>query len=357
MPSETQQPLLVDAVKASALRLKEKQAALDARARELDVLKARLDAERADLETRAKKVAADREALDRERQGLDDVRASLERDLAAINEGRDRLAKDEETLKRALKGLDERENALRADEARVRRLEQAFAGPMKEAEARLHALVEHEEELTQAQKDWLAAIEAREKDLQGIVERMHARQTEVVQQHESLAAVRAGLKGELERLLDEHERLSAKEKNILDAEEALAQALQLEGFDLPQSPAPAASSAAQAAPEPVAAPAAPEPAPEPAPQPAPAAAPAVTVQEDLPPEPEAKPRLTKGEATDRLARAVEAWKRARDSGWKVTDIRKTVKAARDAIEAGDYERASRCAAEILEQLQATAPAR
>ncbi len=99
------------------------------------------------------------------------------------------------------------------------------------------------------------------------------------------------------------------------------------------------------------------PAPEPTPQPAPTPEPAPLAQEEIPREPEPKPAITKGEATERLSKAVEAWKRARDAGWKVIDIRKTVKVARDAIEAGDYERAVRCATEILEPLQAAAAAK
>jgi len=80
-------------------------------------------------------------------------------------------------------------------------------------------------------------------------------------------------------------------------------------------------------------------------------------QEEIPEEIEVRPSATKAEAMERLARAVEAWKRARDSGWKVGDIRKTVKVARDAVDAGDYEEAIRLAMEILDQLQATASAR
>jgi hypothetical protein len=84
---------------------------------------------------------------------------------------------------------------------------------------------------------------------------------------------------------------------------------------------------------------------------------AVPLQEEVPEEVEAKPQATKAEAMERLAHAVEAWKRARDAGWKVGDIRKTVKVARDAVDAGDYEDAIRLAMDILDQLQATASAR
>ncbi|HYM39757.1 MAG TPA: hypothetical protein VEY12_06410 [Thermoplasmata archaeon] len=358
MPNETPPPLLVDAVKASALKLKEKQAALEARAHELETLRARLDQEHAELDTRAARLAADREANDRERQGLDDVRASMERDLGAINKAREKLAEDEEALQRAAVAVEERERLIKGDEERVARLAQAFTGQMKDSESKLDELLQRGEALMKLQTDWLASVEAREKELRTIGEEMHVRQSEVVRQYESLAALKGGLKEELHRLLAEHEMLSSKEKSILEAEKYLASALEIEvaNFDREESPPQPIT---PAAPEPVAQPETPEPTPAATPEPAqePPVAVAPSVQEEIPPEPEAKPRATKGEATERLSKAVEAWKRARDAGWKVVDIRKTVKAARDAIEGGDYERALGCTAEILEQLQAAAAAR
>jgi len=363
MPSDTIPPHLVDAIKASASKLKDKQLALDARAKELDALKARLDQERADLDARAAKIAAEEKALEQERQGLDDVRASMERDLGAINEAKDKLARDEEAAQRAIKALEAREKIIQGDEERVARMTQEATGRMKDSGSNLRELLERGETFVKLQADWLAAVEAREKELRTISEELRARQVEFARQQETLVSLKGSLEDEINRMLAEHETLTTKEKSILEAEKYLASALQIEGLDGGEQPAPEAPPAAPVvpvAPEPPAP--APEPQPaapaEPTPQPEPVAVQVnVPVEEEMPPVVEAKPRPTKGEATERLAKAVEAWKRARDSGWKVTDIRKTVKFARDAIENGDYERAILFAGEILEQLQAATPAR
>ncbi len=366
MSAETPPSQLVDAVRASASKLKEKQSALDARAKELDASKARLDQERADLDRQEAKMAEDRKALERERQALDDVRASMERDLGAINENREKITQDEERLHQAAKTLEERERTIKGDEERVARLAQEFMGQMKDSGSNLHDLLERGETFIKLQADWLAAVEAREKELRTISEELHARQDEFVRQHDSLVALKSAFKEELERMLAEHETLTSKEKSILEAEKYLASALEIEGL-IDEAPTPAA------APPPPAGPAPPVPTPEPTPAPpveptpspepetmavqVPAPVREETPEEQIPLAQDAKPHPTKAEATERLARAVEAWKRARDSGWKVSDIRKTVKFARDAIENGDYERAILFAGEILEQLQASASAR
>jgi chromosome segregation ATPase len=354
MPSDAHSVGLLDAAKASASKLKDRQSALDARARELDALKARLEEERADLESRAAKITADAQAIGRERQALDDTRASMEKDLASINEGRDRLTKDEERLHREREALGERDRSIKAAEERVERLEQAFASQMADSESKLHALLERAEEQMKAQTKWLEAFESRETELHAIREEMHARQNEIVRQHDSLAALKDSFKEELNRLLAEHEALASKEKSILEAEKYLASALQIAESDLAGEEKTAPPMPVQSAPEPVEEPTSAEPTPSPGPVATPEEMP---VQEEIAEQPDAKPRSTKEEAVSELARAIEAWKRARNAGWKVSDIRKTVKLARDAIDAGDYAGAIAFAAEILDGLKATPTAR
>jgi chromosome segregation ATPase len=348
MSSDTPPPHLLDAVKASASKLKEKQSALDARAKELDALKTKLDAERRELEAEAARLTADRQAFEREREGLLDAGASMEKDLATINEDRDKLTKDQERLESAWKALEERERTIKAEEERTERLEHAFAGRMRESESKLRNLLERAEGLVKVQADWLAAFEEREKELRTISEELHTRQTELGQEHDSLVALKDAFKDELDRMLAEHEALLTKEKGVREAEKYLASALQIAEADHEEEEAPVGPPSAQAPTEPVAPRLVPESVETPT---------AVPVQEEIPEEIEVRPSATKAEAMERLARAVEAWKRARDSGWKVGDIRKTVKVARDAVDAGDYEEAIRLAMEILDQLQATASAR
>lgn len=54
-----------------------------------------------------------------------------------------------------------------------------------------------------------------------------------------------------------------------------------------------------------------------------------------------------------MTRALETAKRARDTGRNVSEIRKTLKQARSAFEAGAYDTAVKLADEILKDLEAT----
>jgi DNA repair exonuclease SbcCD ATPase subunit len=272
----------------------------------------------------------------------------MEQDLATINDARDKLTNDQERLQSAWKALEERERTIKADEERTERLEQAFAGRMKESESKLHNLLERAEGLVKVQANWLKAFEEREKELRTIREELHTRQTEFGLQHDSLAALKDEFKDELDRMLAEHEALATKEKSVREAEKYLASALQIAEGDHDEEQAPLGSLPALAPVEPVAPSVVPESLETPTAEP---------VQEDIPEEIEVKPQATKAEAMERLARAVEAWKSARDAGWKVGDIRKAVRVARDAVDAGDYEEGIRLAMEILDQLQVTASAR
>ena len=52
-----------------------------------------------------------------------------------------------------------------------------------------------------------------------------------------------------------------------------------------------------------------------------------------------------------MTKALETAKKARDAGRNVSEIRKTLKQARAAFEAGDYDTAARLADEILRNLE------
>ena len=71
-----------------------------------------------------------------------------------------------------------------------------------------------------------------------------------------------------------------------------------------------------------------------------------------PPEADIPPKVSRTEALDRMTRALENAKKARDAGRNVSEIRKTLKQARAAFEAGDYDTAARLADDILRSLEA-----
>jgi len=72
---------------------------------------------------------------------------------------------------------------------------------------------------------------------------------------------------------------------------------------------------------------------------------------------ESRPKVSRADALERMTRALETAKKARDLGRNVSDIRKVLKQARAAFESGDYDTASRLAEEILRELEAIALAR
>src|SRR2546428_13571667 len=86
----------------------------------------------------------------------------------------------------------------------------------------------------------------------------------------------------------------------------------------------------------------------------PAAAPQVPLHDEIfEEEPfEAKPRVSRADALERMTKALETAKRARDAGKNVSEIRKALKQARASFESGDYDAASRLATEILKELEA-----
>jgi len=341
MSSNPSAPPLVDALKASASKLKETKSVLEARARELDALKVHLDGQRDELDKRAAKLEANREDLEKERAALQEARASADTDQAAIADSRAELEGEERRLREGAKALDARAGAIREDEGRVERLGKTFTDRMRESEAGLQALVEREGELVKLQGDWLASFEAGGKALLTIIGELHTRQKESAQQHASLEEFQIALRDELSQLVAEREKLEAKEKSLLEAQSYLASALETADIAPQEEHVPAPTPApAQEPPQP----------PEP-----PESPPAV--EYEVHEEPVSKPKVTKSEALNHLTRAVEGWKRARDAGRDVGNMRKTLLHARDVLDAGDYEAALRIATEVLERLQATPVAR
>src|SRR3989475_3410897 len=348
MPTEQAPPFLVDAVRASASKMQGMKAALDARAKELDALKAQLDSERQDLEKRAARLEGERQAIEGEREEVRAARVSVDQDLATIRADRENLLAEQIRSQDAANDLAAREKALTEAERNVERLDREMIGRMREAEAKFLAIVNREEELVKLQGDWLVAFETREHELRTITEQMHARQEESAELHGSLAQLASVFKDETDRLAAQRQELAAKEESLLEAQRYLATAIE------------AADVGPRAAERPSPPPAGEPPAPaEAPPPPMPIVTPTVTppVEAENTPEPEERPAVTRAEAMDRLTRAIEAWKRARDSGRNVGEMRNTLQLAKDAVQAGKYETAIRLATEVLDDLQPAVIAR
>jgi len=334
MSTEQAPPFLVDAVRASASKMQGMKAALDARAKELDALKAQLDAERQDLEKRAGRLEAERRAIDGESEEVRAARASVDQDLAAIRADRENFSAEQARFQDAANGLAAREKALREAESNVEHLDHEMIGRMREADAKFLAIVNREEGLVKLQQDWLVAFETREQELRTITEQMHAQQQESAELHGSLAHLGSVFKDETDRLAAQRQELAAKEESLLEVQRYLATVIE------PPADEPPAPTESPSPPMPVAAPMGPE-----------------TVEAESTPDPEPRPAVTRTEALDHLTRAIEAWKRSRDGGRNVGEMRNTLKLAKDALQAGKYETAIRLATEVLEDLQPAVIAR
>src|SRR2546426_10238353 len=283
-------------------------AALDARAKELDALRTQLDSERQDLEKRAGRLEAERRTIEGEREEVRVARASVDQDLATIRADRENLSAEQTRFQDAASDLAAREKALREAESNVKRLDHEMIGTMREADAKFLAIVNREEELVKLQQDWLVAFETREQELRTIAEQMHAQQEESAELHGSLAHLESVFKDETDRLAAKRQELAAKEESLLEAQRYLAtviEAADVGGWEAERPSPPPAD-------EP--------PAPMESPSP-PTLIVASTgpgpVESEHTPEPEARPAITRAEAMDRLTRAIEAWKRARDNGRNV----------------------------------------
>ena len=348
MSTEQAPPFLVDAVRASASKMQGMKAALDARAKELDALKAQLDAERQDLEKRAGRLEAERRAIDGESEEVRAARASVDQDLAAIRADRENFSAEQARFQDAANGLAAREKALREAESNVEHLDHEMIGRMREADAKFLAIVNREEGLVKLQQDWLVAFETREQELRTITEQMHAQQQESAELHGSLAHLGSVFKDETDRLAAQRQELAAKEESLLEVQRYLATVIEAADVgpgeaERPRSPPadePPAPTESPSPPMPVAAPMGPE-----------------TVEAESTSDPEPRPVVTRTEALDHLTRAIEAWKRSRDGGRNVGEMRNTLKLAKDALQAGKYETAIRLATEVLEDLQPAVIAR
>src|SRR5438094_2187858 len=348
MSTEQAPPFLVDAVRASASKMQGMKAALDARAKELDALKAQLDSERQDMEKRAARLEAERQAMEGEREEARAARASVKQRLASIGADRETSSAEETRFQDAANDFAAHEKSVREAESNVKRLDYEMIGRMGEAGAKFLAIVNREEELVKLQRDWLVAFETREQELRMITERMQARQEEAAELHRALAHLESVFKGETDRLAAERQELAAKEESLLEAQRYLATVIEAadvgpreaERPSPPPADEPPAPAESSPPPMPVVAPTGPEP---------------VEAEPTL--EAEARPGVTRAEAMDRLTRAIEAWKGARDSGRSVGEMRNTLKLAKDALQAGKYENAIRLATVVLDNLQPAVIAR
>src|SRR5437899_2916418 len=92
MASDKPSPVLLDAVKAQASKLRETKNALDARGKELEKLRAELDARTAALENQAARLKAERDDFSQERDQVVAARSSMDKDIAGMRMEREKAS-------------------------------------------------------------------------------------------------------------------------------------------------------------------------------------------------------------------------------------------------------------------------
>ncbi len=164
----------------------------------------------------------------------------------------------------------------------------------------------------------------------------------------SAATMEQTLKQELSKLAGERQRLATRERNIIEVEKSLSTALEAGGFDWE----PTTEAKEGAAPPPAKErPPAPEPPKTTAPPPPPVKK--ESYDREFEKAVAAATRVSKADAIDKMNRALEAAKQARDAGQDVTEVRKILKQARTAFEAQDWDEAAKLSDDILTRLSAT----
>src|SRR3989449_5257202 len=136
MASDKPSPVLLDAVKAQASKLRETKNALDARQKELDTLRAELEARNAALENQATRLKSERDEFAQERDQVIAARTSMDKDIAGIRMERDKASAEERRVQDWARTLNEREKGVKDREEVVKRLEHDLTDHLKESERR-----------------------------------------------------------------------------------------------------------------------------------------------------------------------------------------------------------------------------
>src|SRR2546430_14571026 len=110
MASDKPSPVLLDAVKAQASKLRETKNALDARGKELDTLRAELDARTAAREKQAARLKAERDDFAQERGQAGAARAPMDKANAGKPRERGKPRRQRHRLQEPARPLDGRES-------------------------------------------------------------------------------------------------------------------------------------------------------------------------------------------------------------------------------------------------------
>jgi len=370
------------AVKAKVEKLKEAQVQIEQRTRELEAERRKIDADRRELGKMEEALETMKAELDKRDDDLSVREADLQKGQRGLKETQDRFTAEDHRLKEWAKALQTTENEIKTLQVNAKTERDDIFSKLSEANSKLTGLVEREElvasreaalggsldrlskigdtiatrekalsaqqeEFIRLQNERIANLRQREEEFTSLMETLTRRMRDQEANSASLSEMELALKDEFEKLSGERQRLVAKERNLMEAEKSLASVLEASGIEWETAPAPQPKPALER-----------PPAPEPRGSPPP---PPPKHKETLEQEFErvvaaGNPKVGKSDAIDRMNKALEIAKRARDTGQDVTDVRKILKNARTAFENQNWEEAVRLSEQILVMLESTPPA-
>jgi chromosome segregation ATPase len=371
---------IATAVKAKVEKLKEAQAQLEAKTKELEAERRKNDADRRELQKMEDALEKMKEDVDRRDDDLKAREGELDRGKRGLRETQEKLGAEDNRLKEWSKALQNTEDQVKALQSKSKAEYDEVAGKLAEVSAKANSLIEREEliasretalaesldrlskmseaiserekalatqqeDLIHFQNERTTALRQREQELGATLDALSKRMREQETYTSAAAAMEQTLKQELAKLGSERQRLAAKERNLTEVEKSLSNALEAGGIDWETTPADLKETA-------VLSPAKDRP---PVPEPPKYAPPPPPKQkESLEREFEravaAATKVSKADAIDKMNRALEAAKQARDAGLDVTEVRRILKQARTAFEAQNWDEAAKLSDDILGKL-------
>src|SRR3989304_1356962 len=372
------------AIKAKVDKLKEAQTQGEAQKKEPDLERRKLDADKRELAKMEQALEALKEDLDRRDDELSRREGELGKDRKSLHDLQEKLAGEDNRLKEWAKALQNTQQQIESLQDKAKSERDEVGARLAEANAKIVSLVEREElvasreaaladslervtkigesiagrgktraaqqeDFLRLQNERVASLQRREEETSALMETFNKRMKEQEGQFTNLSTMEQTLKSELEKLAKERARLVVKERNILEVERSLASAFEASGIEWE----PAGESPAEASPPPPPRAAGGRPR---GPPPPPPPKQKETLEQEFEKVVAGSGKATKADAIDRMNRALEIAKRARDAGQDVTEVRRILKAARTAFEGQDWEEAVRLSDQILERLPPRPPA-
>ena len=373
---------IVSAAKAQVEKLKEAKAQVEAKRKELEADRRTLDSDRREFAKMQQALEELKADIDRRDDELKAREADLSKENKALREAQDKLGAEENRLKEWARALQVTEQEVKDLQTKARMEREEIAAKLSEATAKVAALSErqeliakresalaesvdrlskiqesiaarekalttHEEEFIRLQNERMAALQRRDSELTAVMETLTKRMRDQEGQMAALIAMEQSLRLELEKISKERDRLVDKERSIAEVERGLASVLEASGIEWAATPSAAKESPRPAKPA-AEKPFAPEPPKTSALPPPPKHIAARESEPQTAPAPVAK--ATKTQAVDRMNKALESAKKARDAGQDVTEIRKILKDARAAFEEQNFDEAIRLSGKILDVL-------